>query len=242
MIMKTIVICFFLAYNAMLLAQAFVLPKLPYGYQEYAPNIDATTMEIHLTKHHQAYINNLNKEIKGTGFEQKTIEQILMTPKLGLTMRNNAGGHYNHSLFWEILAPASKQGRMEEGNVLLKKINESFGNMDSLKKEVFKTAMSRFGSGWAWLIVTPNKSLQVISSPNQDNPLMSDSPIRGIPILGIDVWEHAYYLNYQNRRADYLTAVWGLLDWSIISKKYSAAFANEALLKQLSKVKRPKKH
>jgi Fe-Mn family superoxide dismutase len=222
-------------------AQSFVLPKLPYAYSDYAPNIDAQTMEIHLTKHHQAYVNNLNKAIKGTMLDGMSLEETLLSipPVAADAVRNNAGGHYNHSLFWEILAPKSKQGAC--GSSLNQAIVTDFGNIDSLKKQMFSAAMSRFGSGWAWLMVTPTGSLKVISTPNQDNPLMGLCEDRGIPVLGIDVWEHAYYLNYQNRRADYLTAVWDLVDWSKVTEKYDVAKSNTSLLSRLTSVKKNKK-
>ncbi len=235
-----LVFCFCLT---RVLAQPFVLPQLPYGYSEYAPNIDALTMEIHITKHHQAYVNNLNKCVKGTPFETYTLEEILINlPPDGEVLRNNAGGHYNHSLFWEILAPRPKQGPISES--LNTQIITQFGSMDSLRKALFLSATSRFGSGWAWLIVTPDKKLQVISMANQDNPLMACSSNRGIPILGIDVWEHAYYLNYQNRRADYLSAVWDLLNWKVVSENYAEAL-NSPLLSKLKSTncqKKSKKH
>lgn len=223
------------------IAQPFTLPKLPYAYTAYAPNIDAQTMEIHLTKHHQAYVNNLNKAIKGTPFESLSLEEILLTlPANGAdAIRNNAGGHYNHSLFWEILAPKSNQGPC--GESLTEAIKVSFGSVDSLKKLIFSAAMSRFGSGWAWLMLTPNGELRVVSSANQDNPIMNFSAEQGIPILGIDVWEHAYYLNYQNRRADYLTAVWDLVNWAVVSQKYDAAKSNTNLRSRLNSTKKNKK-
>ncbi|MBM3164476.1 MAG: superoxide dismutase [Bacteroidetes bacterium] len=232
----------FLALSWTHFAQPFVLPKLPYAYADYAPYIDAQTMEIHLTKHHQAYVNNLNKSIEGTAYESWGIEEILLsvTSSQNDFLRNNAGGHYNHSLFWEILAPKTRQGVICDE--LLKEINTAFGNMDSLRKELNKAAMSRFGSGWAWLMVTPKMNLAVVSTANQDNPIMPVVENPGIPILGIDVWEHAYYLNYQNRRADYLKAVWDLIDWKVVGEKYQLARANRALLDRLvSRQKRKKK-
>jgi len=222
-------------------SQPFTLPKLPFSYQEYAPYIDAQTMEIHLTKHHQAYVNNLNKAIKDTRFAGMGLEELLMELRLedGEAIRNNAGGHYNHSLFWNVLAPPAKQGKAQDR--FLTAVQQDFGNLDSLKKEMNKAAMKRFGSGWSWLIVTPKGSLSVVSTPNQDNPLMNLGADRGIPILGIDVWEHAYYLNYQNRRADYLTAVWSLVDWSKVSENFDNAKANETRLMKLESTKKGKK-
>ena len=222
-------------------SQPFTLPKLPFSYQEYAPYIDAQTMEIHLTKHHQAYVNNLNKAIKDTRFAGMGLEDLLMELRLedGEAIRNNAGGHYNHSLFWNVLAPPAKQGKAQDR--FLTAVQQDFGNLDSLKKEMNKAAMTRLGSGWSWLIVTPKGSLSVVSTPNQDNPLMNLGADRGIPILGIDVWEHAYYLNYQNRRADYLTAVWSLVDWSKVSENFDNAKANETRLMKLVSTKKGKK-
>lgn len=222
-------------------SQPYTLPKLPFSYQEYAPYIDAQTMEIHLTKHHQAYVNNLNKAVKDTRFAGMGLEDLLMELRLedGEAIRNNAGGHYNHSLFWNVLAPPAKQGKAQDR--FLTAVQQDFGNLDSLKKEMNKAAMTRFGSGWSWLIVTPKGSLSVVSTPNQDNPLMNLGADRGIPILGIDVWEHAYYLNYQNRRADYLTAVWSLVDWSKVSENFDNAKANETRLMKLVSTKKGKK-
>ena len=222
-------------------SQPYTLPKLPFSYQEYAPYIDAQTMEIHLTKHHQAYVNNLNKAIKDTRFTGMGLEDLLMELRLedGEAIRNNAGGQYNHSLFWNVLAPPAKQGKAQDR--FLTAVQQDFGNLDSLKKEMNKAAMTRFGSGWSWLIVTPKGSLSVVSTPNQDNPLMNLGADRGIPILGIDVWEHAYYLNYQNRRADYLTAVWSLVDWSKVSENFDNAKANETRLMKLVSTKKGKK-
>ncbi len=239
--MRPSLILFMLLLAGLSSAQPFTLPKLPFTYDAYAPNIDAQTMEIHLTKHHQAYVNNLNKAIKGTSFESASLEEILLSlPSEGQeAVRNNAGGHYNHSLFWEILAPKAMQGSCSPS--LTNAINMTFGSMDSLKKALFSAASTRFGSGWAWLILKPNLTLCVVSTANQDNPLMRFSIERGIPILGIDVWEHAYYLNYQNRRADYLTAVWELLDWQKVSEKYTQANSNEALFKALGNTKKIKK-
>ena len=201
-------------------AQSFVLPKLPYAYSDYASNIDAQTMEIHLTKHHQAYVNNLNKAIKGTMLEGMSLEEILLsiTPVAVDAVRNNAGGHYNHSLFWEILAPKSKQGAC--GSSLNQAIVTEFGTIDSLKKQMFSAAMSRFGSGWAWLMVTPTGSLKVISTPNQDNPMMSVVKDGGYPLLGLDVWEHAYYLRYRNKRDEYIKKFWDHVNWEFVNELY----------------------
>lgn len=210
--------------------QIHSLPKLNYSYNALEPFIDSTTMEIHYSKHHQAYVTNLNKAIKGTLSEQTPMIDLLLNissqPEL---IRNNAGGHYNHSLFWEIMSP--KKSTQPSGE-LLKAINETYTSLDSLKKIINQAASTRFGSGWAWLIVTPDKKLSVCSSQNQDNPLMDISEKRGIPILGIDVWEHAYYLKYQNQRGNYLGAIWNVIDWEVISKKYSEAI-NDPLLNKL---------
>jgi Fe-Mn family superoxide dismutase len=182
-------------------------------------------MYIHLNMHHKAYVDNLNKAIAGTEDTNARIEQILINAMQKTELvRNNAGGHYNHSLFWELLSPNAAKAPSDE---LTAAIKLSFGSVDSLKNLIQQTAMQRFGSGWVWLILTPEKKLRVCSTANQDNPLM-DKPgnIRGIPILCIDLWEHAYYLNYQNRRTDYLKAMWNVLDWNAVSKKYSEALTS----------------
>lgn len=214
-------------------AQApFSLPKLNYEYNALESSIDAQTMEIHHSKHHQAYITNLNKALAGTQLEKLTLEQLLLNAsKRTEAVRNNAGGHYNHSLFWEILAPANDS---KPSTALLNAIESTFGSMDSLKKSINQAATSRFGSGWAWLIVTPEGKLVVTSTANQDNPIMDVSKDRGIPVLGIDVWEHAYYLKYQNKRGDYLGAIWKVIDWEAVSKKYSEALQSP-LLKLIEK-------
>lgn len=211
-------------------AQApYTLPKLGYAYNALQPGIDAQTMEIHYTKHHQAYVDNLNKALKGTNLEGLTLEQLLLNAgKRSEAIRNNAGGHYNHSLFWEVLTP-NTETNTKPSDALMKSIEYSFKNMDSLKKAMNQAASTRFGSGWAWLIVTPDKRLVVTSTPNQDNPIMDVSKDHGIPIIGIDVWEHAYYLKYQNKRADYLAAIWDLLNWDVISKKYYEALQGPLL-------------
>lgn len=208
-------------------AQNFTLPKLTFEYKALEPYIDAQTMEIHYTKHHQAYISNLNKALVGSKFENKSIEDLLLgISRAPEVIRNNAGGHYNHTLFWEILTPKKDTKLSAE---LELEIKNTFTSFDSLKKLLNQAASTRFGSGWAWLIVTPDKKLQVCSSPNQDNPLMDISAERGIPILGIDVWEHAYYLKYQNKRGDYLSAIWNVMNWDEVSKKYSEALKNPLL-------------
>ncbi|MEY3085547.1 MAG: hypothetical protein RL037_1727 [Bacteroidota bacterium] len=212
-------------------AQPFTLPSLRFEYSAYEPHIDAQTMEIHLTKHHQGYVNNLNKAINGTKLETYSMNQLLLNASLRSDMvRNNAGGHYNHSLFWQILAPEAKQGNMTDE--LKNAIDKEFKLMDSLKSKLGTAAAKHFGSGWAWLIVTPDKKLKVTSTSNQDNPIMDVVKDRGIPILAVDVWEHAYYLKYQNKRADYLNNIWNLIDWQIVSANYIAAL-NDPLLKEI---------
>lgn len=214
-------------------AQApFTLPKLNYEYNALEASIDAQTMEIHHSKHHQAYVTNLNKALASSPLEKLPLEQLILNAsKRSEAIRNNAGGHYNHTLFWEILAPAKDSKPSPE---LLIAIEKSYGSLDSLKKSINQAASSRFGSGWAWLIVTPEGKLMVTSTPNQDNPIMDVSKDRGIPVLGIDVWEHAYYLKYQNKRGDYLSAIWKVIDWEAVSKKYSEALLNP-LLKLIEK-------
>lgn len=214
-------------------AQIFTLPELRFSYDAYEQGIDAKTMEIHHSKHHQGYVRKLNKAVSESKLDNKTLEDLLMYASYRTTsVRNNAGGHYNHTLFWEILTPTTdnnSQSGIE--NNLERAINKHFGSIENLRKELSNAAAKRFGSGWAWLVVTPNKELVVSSSPNQDNPIMDVSEVRGIPILGIDVWEHAYYLRYQNKRGDYLSAIWSLLDWSVVSKKYAAALISPLLVK-----------
>jgi superoxide dismutase, Fe-Mn family len=199
---------------------SFELPKLPYALNALEPHIDAKTMEIHHGKHHQAYVTNLNNAIAGTDAEKMSIEDICKNiSKFGAPVRNNGGGHYNHSLFWTIMAPNA--GGSPAG-VLADAINSTFGSLDKLKEEFNKAAVSRFGSGWAWLIVHDGK-LIITSTPNQDNPLMDIAEVKGTPILGLDVWEHAYYLNYQNRRPDYASAFWNVINWNEVASLYSKA-------------------
>ncbi|MFN5629202.1 MAG: superoxide dismutase [Bacteroidota bacterium] len=199
---------------------SFELPKLPYAFNALEPHIDAKTMEIHHGKHHQAYVTNLNNAIAGTDAEKMSIEDICKNiSKFGAPVRNNGGGHYNHSLFWTIMAPNA--GGAPTG-VLADAINSTFGSLDKLKEEFNKAAVSRFGSGWAWLIVHDGK-LIITSTPNQDNPLMDIAEVKGTPILGLDVWEHAYYLNYQNRRPDYASAFWNVINWNEVASLYSKA-------------------
>jgi superoxide dismutase len=214
-------------------AQVYTLPHLPYALGAYDPFIDAQTMEIHHGKHHAAYVNNLNKAISGTSMEKLSMNDLLMYASFrSATVRNNAGGHYNHSLFWDILAP--KESQRPISKELQSAIDSKYTSIDSLIATLNKAASTRFGSGWAWLVVTPQGELAVYSTANQDNPIMDVSAERGIPILGIDVWEHAYYLKYQNRKADYLSGIWNLINWGAVSEKYAAAL-NDPLLKELEK-------
>ena len=198
---------------------AFELAKLPYAYSALEPHIDARTMEIHHTKNHQAYITNLNNAIAGTDAEKLSIEEICKNiSKYPVAVRNNGGGHYNHSLFWSILSgsPSSPSEK------LLQAINIDLGGMEKLKEEFNKAAATRFGSGWAWLCVQDGK-LKICSTPNQDNPLMDIAECKATPILGLDVWEHAYYLHYQNRRPDYCAAFWNIINWTEVSRRYESA-------------------
>lgn len=197
---------------------AFELPKLPYAYDALEPHIDARTMEIHHSKHHQAYITNLNTAIAGTDLEGKTIEEILQNCADKPAVRNNGGGFWNHNLFWEVMAPNA--GGQPTGE-LAEAINASFGSFETFKEEFAKAGATRFGSGWAWLCVE-NGKLVVCSTANQDNPLMGEG-CKGTPILAMDVWEHAYYLHYQNRRPDYINAFFNVINWSVVADKFAAA-------------------
>ena len=198
---------------------AHTLPTLPYGHDALEPHIDTLTMQIHHGKHHQAYVDNLNKAIAGTDNENKSLEELMAgISALPPAVRNNGGGHFNHSLFWSVLTPG---GSPLTGN-LEKAINETFGSLDALKEKMNTAGTTRFGSGWAWLSVSEGK-LVVSSTPNQDNPLMDIAEVKGTPILGIDVWEHAYYLKYQNKRPDYLSAIWNVVNWAEVAKRYEAA-------------------
>lgn len=201
---------------------AFELPKLPYAFNALEPHIDAKTMEIHHDKHHQAYVTNLNKAIEGTDAEKLSIEEICKNiSKYPAAVRNNGGGHYNHSLFWEIMAPNA--GGMPTGD-LAKAIETDLGGFEKFKTDFANAGATRFGSGWAWLCVKEGK-LAVCSTANQDNPLMdiADAGCKGTPILGMDVWEHAYYLNYQNRRPDYMAAFFNVINWTKVAELYAAA-------------------
>jgi superoxide dismutase len=208
-------------FSLSLFAQSkFELPPLDYPYNALERAIDEQTMIIHHTKHHQGYVNNLNKAIEGTDAENLSLEEILKNvSKYSDAVRNNAGGHYNHSLFWKILTPKTNT---QPSKRFLEAVNNQFGGMDSLKIKLTDAALSRFGSGWAWLSLDENNKLFISSTPNQDNPLMDVVEKQGIPILGIDVWEHAYYLRYQNKRNDYLTALWSVINWEEVSRRYEA--------------------
>lgn len=198
---------------------AFTLPNLPYAFNALEPHIDARTMEIHHGKHHAAYINNLNTALQGSEWENKSLEEILANvSKISPAVRNNGGGHWNHSMFWEIMAPNADG---QPSGSLSDAINGTFGSFDKFKEEFSKAAATRFGSGWAWLVVS-NGKLVVTSTPNQDNPLMDIAEVKGTPILGVDVWEHAYYLHYQNRRPDYVTAFYNLINWNAVASRFAA--------------------
>ena len=200
---------------------AFELKALPYANNALEPHIDATTMEIHHDRHHNAYVTNLNAAIKDSEWDSKTIEEILANiSKLAPAVRNNGGGHFNHDLFWSVMGPNA--GGNPTGD-LAAAIDKTFGSMDELKKQVSTAGATRFGSGWAWLIVKADKTLAVCSTPNQDNPLMDIAEVKGTPILGIDVWEHAYYLKYQNKRPDYLAAIWNVINWTAVAERYAKA-------------------
>lgn len=215
----------FIALGLLITAQfaysQFKQAPLNYAYNALEGSIDAATMEIHYTKHAAGYVNNLNKAIAGTPMEKESLETLLShISKESSAVRNNAGGHYNHELFWTVLTP----NKNTQPSVKLQKaITKTFGSLDAFKKELSKAGAERFGSGWAWLVLTPQKKLAITSTPNQDNPLMDLAEVKGTPLLGIDVWEHAYYLKYQNKRADYLTAIWDVLNWDEVSKRYESA-------------------
>ena len=199
---------------------SFTLPQLDYAYDALEPHIDSRTMEIHHSKHHQGYTNKLNAAIEGTNQESKNIHQILTDLDMNnMALRNNAGGYFNHKLFWEIMNPNNKT---EMSNELSSAIDNSFGSFDNFCASFSNAAATRFGSGWAWLCVKDGK-LEICSTSNQDNPLMPSIGCGGIPILGIDVWEHAYYLNYQNRRPDYVSAFFNVINWGVVSEKFIQA-------------------
>jgi Fe-Mn family superoxide dismutase len=199
---------------------AFSLPALPYAHDALEPHIDALTMQIHHGKHHQAYVDNLNKAIAGTPHENKSLEELVAAAgTISPAVRNNGGGHWNHSFFWELLAPNA--GGAPTG-ALADAINDVFGSFDSFKEKFNAAGATRFGSGWAWLIIN-NGTLQVTSTPNQDNPLMDVAEVKGTPILGVDVWEHAYYLKYQNRRPEYMTNIWNVINWNKVAENFAKA-------------------
>ena len=199
---------------------AFELPQLPYAYDALEPHIDARTMEIHHSKHHNAYVTNLNAAIAGTDLEGKSIEDLMKNLDMNnMAVRNNGGGHYNHTMFWEIMSPNG--GGLPTGE-LASAIDAAFGSFDAFKAEFAKAGATRFGSGWAWLCVKDGK-LEVCSTPNQDNPIMPGVACGGQPILGMDVWEHAYYLHYQNRRPDYIEAFFNVINWTEVAKRFAAA-------------------
>lgn len=202
---------------------AFTLPSLPYDYDALEISIDARTMEIHHTKHHQTYITNVNNAIAGTELEDKSLEELIANAgQLSPAIRNNGGGHWNHTFFWEIMTPDS-MGRPE--GALADDINNTFGSFEEFKTQFNAAGATRFGSGWAWLIVNNDGKLEVCSTPNQDNPLMDVAEVKGTPILGLDVWEHAYYLRYQNRRPDYMQAWWDVVNWNKVNELYQNATA-----------------
>lgn len=199
----------------------FQIAKLGYAYDALAPNIDARTMEIHYSKHYLKYTNELNKAIKGTDLEKKTIEEIFATLDMeNKPVRNNGGGYYNHTMFWEVMAP---KGATAPHGALADAINKDFGSFENFKTQFSDAATKQFGSGWAWLVLDKTGKLAIGSTPNQDNPLMPNAGIAGKPVLALDVWEHAYYLNYQNKRPDYITAFFNVINWDVVGKKYDAA-------------------
>lgn len=200
---------------------AFELPALPYASDALEPHIDKATMEIHHGKHHNAYVTNLNNAIAGSDAESKSLEDLQANiSQYSPAVRNNGGGHYNHSLFWTVIGP---NGGGQPSGELANAINEAFGSFEEFKKKFSEAGATRFGSGWAWLSVAADGKLQVSSTPNQDNPLMDVADVKGTPILGMDVWEHAYYLNYQNRRPDYIAAFFNVINWDAVAERYAAA-------------------
>ncbi|MBF4486280.1 superoxide dismutase [Flavobacterium sp. CSZ] len=199
----------------------FVQKPLPYAYDALESYIDAKTMEIHYSKHHAGYVKNLNDALKGTALDKMTLYELFSkASSLPVAVRNNAGGHYNHEMFWSVLTPDKNT---KPSVTLLKSINEKFGSMENLKQQLNQAALARFGSGWVWLYVSGENQLEISTTANQDSPLMDDTQNKGVPILGIDLWEHAYYLKYQNKRADYLGALWNVINWNEVSNRYHSA-------------------
>ena len=196
---------------------AFELPNLPYAHDALEPDIDAKTMEIHHGKHHAGYVSKLNAVIEGTDLAGKSLEDLMKNHSDNGAIKNNGGGHWNHSLFWKIMSP---NGGGEPSGTLADAINSAFGSFEKFKEEFSNAAATRFGSGWAWLCKNSDGTVSVCSTPNQDNPLMPHTGCSGTPILGLDVWEHAYYLNYQNRRPDYIKAFFNAINWDVVSKKF----------------------
>ncbi|MCX6315830.1 MAG: superoxide dismutase [Bacteroidetes bacterium] len=200
---------------------AFTLAPLPYAYDALEPYIDITTMQIHHDKHHQAYVDNLNKAIAGTPHENKSLEELVAAAgSISPAVRNNGGGHWNHDFFWNSLKkPGNTDAINAPSGKLADAINEAFGSFDTFKEKFANAGMTRFGSGWAWLIAKDGK-LEITSTPNQDNPLMDVAEVKGTPLLGVDVWEHAYYLKYQNKRADYLSSIWHVINWDAVAARF----------------------
>ncbi len=219
---------FFQVLNVVAQGDPYSLPKLPYAYNALEPAIDAQTMEIHYSKHHAAYVKNLNAALKSGKYSDWTFDELMLyAGEIDEAIRNNGGGHYNHTLFWNILG----QGKpFNPSSEVGKAVVTTFGSYDSLTTLLSKAGASRFGSGWAWLIVTPERKLAVCSTPNQDNPIMDVAPCRGIPVLGIDVWEHAYYLKYQNKRGDYLSALLSVINWEAVNLNYTEALKSQLLV------------
>ena len=200
---------------------AFTLAPLPYANDALEPHFDAKTMEIHHDRHHQAYVTNLNAAIAGTDLDSQSILEILANiSKASPAVRNNGGGHYNHDLFWNILAPAGQGGELSGD--LKAAIEAAFGSVDEFKTQFKAAGVSRFGSGWAWLIVKADGTLAITSTPNQDNPLMDIAEVKGTPVLGLDVWEHAYYLHFQNKRPDYIDTFWNVVNWNAVAERFAA--------------------
>jgi Fe-Mn family superoxide dismutase len=198
----------------------FTLPNLPYAHNALEPHVDALTMEIHHGKHHQAYINNLNAAVEGTPMAGKSLEDLMKNHSDVPAVRNNGGGHYNHSMFWTLMSP---NGGGQPSGDLASDIATTFGSFDAFKEAFAKAAATRFGSGWAWLCVNAAGKLEICSTANQDNPMMPSTGCAGTPILGLDVWEHAYYLKYQNRRPDYVSAFFNVINWTEVASRYAAA-------------------